>query len=349
MSTNRLLENDLKPEEVNYFRQVIENNQNFLLTTHVYPDGDALGSELSLFYLLKELGKNVLILNHSPIPELYQFLNPDGFVKQFNPKDHEPLLQNIEVFFVLDIGDWDRLDDIGAYIKNLRTKAAEAPIIICIDHHPHEKAIGDFDIIYPQASSTGEILFLLQESIGVPFDVKTAQALYTAILTDTGSFRFSNTTVNSHVIAGYLLNLGVNHSSIYQQVYENEPLTKIKLLAELLENLNFECDHHVIWFQITREMLKRYNLEPYEIEGVSEFPRRIKGVQISILFMEIDEHRTKVSFRSTGKIAINGFAQFLGGGGHPYASGALITKPLDQTVRSVIGKVRQFYQQEQHF
>ena len=338
-------ENYLQPFEIACVREVIEQNQRFLLSTHIHPDGDAIGSELCLYHLLKSMNKQVFILNHSPVPELYRFLDPDDLIKVFEEQKHVDILDQVEVCFLLDIGDWERLDSVGKAISRLRRRSPGKPQTVCIDHHPSEKQIADFDITYPQASSTGEILFLLQTAFSVPFNLQSASALYTAILTDTGSFRFSNTTVNSHLIAGRFIALGVNHKDIYQQVYEKEPFAKIKLLAELLNNLHFECDQKVVWYVISKEMLQRYQLEPDEIEGVSDFPRRIDGVQVSVLFTEIDPSATKISLRSTGKVPINGFAQTFGGGGHPYASGAVVEKPVRQAIEQVISLLRTYYYQ----
>lgn len=350
MATNNIndYENYLQPSGVASVREVIEKNQRFLLSTHIHPDGDAIGSELCLYHLLKNMKKQVHILNHSPIPELYRFLDPDGLIQVFDEQKHGDILNRADVCFLLDIGDWERLDSVGKAIHRLRQQSPGKLQTVCIDHHPSEKQIADFDIIYPRASSTGEILFLLQQALSIPFNLQSASALYTAIVTDTGSFRFSNTTVNSHLIAGRLLALGVNHKDIYQQVYEKEPLSKIKLLAELLNNLHFECDQKVVWYVISKEMLQRYQLELDEIEGVSDFPRRIDGVQVSVLFTEIDASSTKISLRSKGKISINGFAQTFGGGGHPYASGAVVEKPIEQAIEQVISQFCAYYYQNTH-
>jgi phosphoesterase RecJ-like protein len=349
MDKNVCIKNYFKPEQVEYVRKLVDEHHTFLLTTHVHPDGDGLGSELCLFYWLKKLGKEVFILNTSPIPDLYRFLDPKEIINTYDRSIHQSLLSKIDVCFVVDIGDWERLRKVGKDLKELRKKSNNVPKVVCIDHHPFENEIGDFDIIYPDASSTGEIVYLLFDALKMPIDIKMADAIYTAILTDTGSFRFSNTTMNCHYIAGLLINLGVDHRAIYKQVYEKEPLSKMKLLSELLNNLHFECDQHIVWYSITQEMLKRYEIEPYEIEGVSDFPRRIQGVHVSILFMEIKDSLTKISLRSTGEIPINGLAQMFGGGGHPYASGALVKKPLEVVVGEVMSEVCQYYQKNCKF
>ncbi len=346
MTKNGLVDNYLLSEQVEYFQDIINNNQTFLLTTHVHPDGDAIGSELSLYYLLKSFGKQVSIINNSPIPELYHFLDTENVVQTYKRELHKQLLSQIDVCFVLDIGDWERLRIVGEDLNHQRVQTGNKLTVICIDHHPLDEKIGDYDIIFPHASSTGEILFLLQNSLNIPFSIEAANALYISILTDTGSFRFNNTSVTCHFIAGFLINLGVDHNLINHQIYNQEPVSKIQLLAELLTNLRFECDFRIVWYTITQEMLKRHKLEPYQIEGISDFPRRIKGIKISILFMEIDDLTTKVSFRSARDFPINGFARRLGGGGHPFASGAMVRKSLESTINEVIEKICLYYKQK---
>lgn len=333
-----LLDNFIEKKKIDDFHSYLEENDRFLLTTHVHPDGDGLGSEIGLYYALKDLGKEVRILNHNLAPRQYDFLDQDGIIEIFDPSIHRTYLENVQVCVVLDVGEWNRLRQLGADLKS-----TEIPII-CIDHHPSDASLGDFNIIYPNASSTGEIVFLLLTALNVPFTRPISTGLYTAIVTDTGSFRYTNTTENSHKMAGYLIGKGVDHIQVYQKVYEREPIGKIRLLADLLSHLNFECDSKVVWCAITRDMLKTYGLEPNETEGLSDFSRRIDGVEISILFLEIDDSLTKISFRSNGSISIKDLAGIFGGGGHAYASGALVNRPLYEVIGQFRQEIEHYYQ-----
>jgi phosphoesterase RecJ-like protein len=329
--------NFLERDKVEALRQVVQTNRRFVITTHVNPDGDALGCELGLFHALRQLGKEVAILNHSAVPDMYAFMNREGYIQKFEPEQHTALLKQADVVILVDIGEWERLRTVGEALKELKR------FTVCIDHHPPNGRAADLEIIHTQASSTGEIVFLLLQELGIKFDLPIATALYTAIMTDTGSFHFTNTTVNSHYMAGVLIELGVDYLGIYRQVYENEKLGKIRLLAELLSRLEFACDGRVAWYVVTREMLERYGLKPGDTEGLADFPRRIQGVEISVLFQELKDRLTKVSLRSTGNIPINGLAQKFGGGGHPYASGAVLEKPLDEVVEEFRRSIEEFY------
>ncbi len=321
------IQNYLAESEIAALRDLVRSNQRFVLTTHVNPDGDGLGCELALYHVLKAMGKEVAVLNHSATPELYGFLDPGGVLQKYDPAKHLPLLQKADAAFVLDIGEWDRLRTVGDGLRRARPHT-----LVCIDHHPSCERIGDLDIVYPQASSTGEILFLLFDRLGFDITNPVATALYTAILTDTGSFRFTNTTVNSHYIAGYLMALGVDYLQLYKRIYESEKPAKVRLLAEMLLHMHFECRHRVTWYAVSQDMLQRYGLGPEDTEGLAEFPRRIAGVEVSVLFLELEKNVTKVSFRSAGRIPIHHFAQMFNGGGHPYASGAILPLPMDEVI-----------------
>lgn len=199
------------------------------------------------------------------------------------------------------------------------------------------------DFIATEASSTGEIVYDILKALNAPITNPIAEALYTAVLTDTGSFRFNNTTPKAHRMAAEFLEQGLDFRSIYEQVYEKESPEKIKLLGMALQQLNFEYGGRLAWFKITREMLQKVGLNPEETDGFSDFPRRIDGVEISLMFVEISEKRTKVSFRSKGNIVINGLAREVGGGGHQFASGAMVTKPLDKTIPLILEKAGRLF------
>ena len=327
-------------QKINQLKKLIFKHQNFVLTTHVNPDGDGLGSEMAFYHYLKSLGKNVAIWNHDPIPKNYSFLDTGGVVEIFGEKRHRNRLKEIEVVFVLDISDLYRLKAFGEWLSQRKLP------VICVDHHPDGENFYSLDFIFTEASSTGEIVYDILKALDAPLTIPIAEALYTAILTDTGSFRFSNTTPKAHRIVAEFIENGINFRSIYEQVYEKESPEKIKLLGITLLNLNFEYQRKLAWFKITQEMLQEFGLNPQDTDGFSDFPRRIDGVEISLMFVQVSEKRTKVSFRSKGNIAINGLAKEMGGGGHPFASGAMVMKPLNETINIVLKKSGALFPQD---
>jgi len=324
-------------KQIERLQQLIASHQHFVLTTHVNPDGDGLGSEIAFYHYLKSLGKTVAVWNHNPIPKNYAFLDPGGVMEVFGAKRHRERLKEIEVVFILDISDWYRLKEFGKWLSR-----HELPIV-CVDHHPDGERFAMLDFIITEASSTGEIVYDILKALHAPITNPIAEALYTAVLTDTGSFRFNNTTPKAHRMAAEFLVQGVNFRSIYENVYEKESPEKIKLLGMALQQLNFEYGRRLAWFKITREMLREVGLNPEETDGFSDFPRRIDGVEISLMFVEVSEKRTKVSFRSKGNIVINGLAQAVGGGGHQFASGATVRKPIDETIPLILEKAGKLF------
>ncbi len=323
----------IQPEKIKTLKTLIEKHRRFVLTTHVNPDGDGLGSEIALYHYLKGLGKEVRIWNHNPVPENYTFLDPTGAMEIFGEKRHQKYLAEIEVVFVLDISDWFRLKSFGKWLQ----KQKGLPIV-CIDHHPNGDRFGSLDFLMTKASSTGEIVFEILKALNASITLPIAEALYTAILTDTGSFRFNNTTARAHRIVAELMDNGIHFREIYEKIYENERPEKMKLLGMVLQELHFESNGRIVWFRITQEMLQTVGLKPEDIDGFSDFPRRIAGVEISLMFVQIGEKRTKVSFRSKGNVVINRLAQEVGGGGHPFASGAMISRPLWETIDLILPK-----------
>ncbi len=314
---------------------LIVKHQKFILTTHINPDGDAIGSEIAMTEYLRSLGKEVHIVNNSSIPNNYKFLDRNKEIIVYAEAEHHQLVAAADVYLIVDISDWDRLRRIGQIIKTL-----PAPKI-CIDHHHINYNFADIDIIYEEASSTGEIIYEFLTAMKYSIRGATADALYTCILTDTGSFRFSNTTARTHHVASELLNAGVNAKAIYNLVYEQNSKSKMALMGEALRNLNYECGGRLAWFVLSQEMFDSCQASHWDTEGFPEIPRTIDGVDVSLMFTELDSDKVKVSLRSKGEIVINHIAEKFGGGGHHYAAGALVNKNLSETIPIVLTEIKQ--------
>jgi len=321
-------------EEINNLRKIIEQNDSFVLTTHHNPDGDAIGSEIAMAEYLKSMGKNVHIINNSETPDNYQFLDEKNEIIVYEKLKHKQLLADADVYLILDISDWARLRELGDLIKNSSVPK------ICIDHHHVDYKFADIDIIYQQASSTGELVFEFLNAVNFQFDQRTASALYTCILTDTGSFRFSNTTSKTHEVASILLKSGVKTKEIYSLVYEQNSRSKIALMGEALFNLKYECDGKLAWFVLSKEMFEKHQASFWDTEGFPELPRTIEGVEVSLMFTELNSNEVKISLRSKGKIVINTVAQKFGGGGHNFAAGAKINMNLETAIPQVLDELK---------
>ncbi|HPG41174.1 MAG TPA: bifunctional oligoribonuclease/PAP phosphatase NrnA [bacterium] len=320
-------------EPVNTF---IADKQRFLLSTHLNPDGDGLGSQVALAACLRQMGKTVILKNPNPTPFIFEFLDPAREITCFDSNKDETLLSSVDAVIVVDISDWERLGEMGRILRRLQTP------LICIDHHIPTDIMGDVQIIDSSASSTGELIYDYLVYCDAQFNQTMIDALYTCILTDTGSFRFSNTTSKTHTIAADLLKRGAKNLQIFSQVYENYTKNRYYLMGNLLVNMQFACNDKLVWYVVSKELRTKTGVELWEIEGMSELTRNIRNIEISIMFTEMDSG-TKVSFRSRGNIPINGLANKFNGGGHKFASGAMVNMDLQTTIDTVIAESQKLF------
>src|SRR6266699_2183684 len=279
-----------------------------VLTTHVNADGDGVGSEIGLWYLLRARGVSVSIANPTEIPERFHFLIPDGA----DASDHAVReIERADLVASLDIGDLTRLGNLAAVINKRQ------PPLVCIDHHvgPVKLPPGPC-LIAPDATATAELIFDLASVAGWPLTPEVAQALYVGLLTDTGGFRFSNTTARALRVAAALLERGVDPEAIYASVYASAPEGRVRLLAEVLQTLVVEPEVGLAWVSVPPDALRRHEVTADDLDGIVEFPRSIAGVRMALLFRHIGNGRIKVSFRSMGEVDVAALAHQFGGGGH---------------------------------
>lgn len=316
-------------------REALDRARRPLITTHVNPDGDGLGSELALHRFLWERGKQTVILNASPTPPFYEFLDPDGLIQSYQLG--EPLPGDVDLLVALDYGKWERLGPMT------KTASNSGLPVLCIDHHPSEggEGFGDPEVINEHACATGEIIYDLLKSYGGPLSLPVAEALYAAIMTDTGSFRFSNTNGRTHRIAAELLDLGVEPHTTYSNIYESTHPARLRLLGLTLSGLKLSADGRVSWIAVTQEMLKSAEARPEDTEDFVDFPRSLDGVQVSVLFIELPTGIIRTSLRSKGLIRVNQIAMSLGGGGHPFAAGIRVQGPLEEAVPRVLRPIEE--------
>jgi phosphoesterase RecJ-like protein len=312
-------------------KKIIDENKSFVLTTHVNPDGDGIGSEVALASFLKKRGKQVSVINHSETPSNYAFLDPEDEILHFNPNSHAEKVRNADVIFIIDTNQLSRLRSMEPYVRE--SKAVK----ICIDHHLDKDDIADLYLIDEPATATGEILYhLMQYLDGDKIDKEIARALYTAIMTDTGSFRFPKTDPEIHRIAAHLIRSGADPPEIFQEVYERGNVNALQLLGKSLSNLKTAHDGRVAYMVITRQMFEETATKEYQTENFIDHTMRISGIQIGLLFNELNDG-VKISFRSKGEIPVNELAKEFGGNGHLNAAGArLLGKNLDDTIRAVL-------------
>ncbi|MGA3286765.1 MAG: bifunctional oligoribonuclease/PAP phosphatase NrnA [Bacteroidota bacterium] len=324
------------PLQFETLRTIIDSHKRFILTSHVNPDGDGLGSEVALAHYLELRGKQVSILNCSATPENYLFLHQLHPILQFDPSRHENIVENAEVIILLDANDPDRLDAMTPSI--MKSHAVK----VCIDHHPEPGEFADLYLLDEQSSATGEILYYFISMAGGTIDRVTATALYTAIMTDTGSFRYQKTDSEVHTIVAHLLQAGADPVAIYEQVYERTSAKRLRLLGMALANMQMMYNGKVAYITLTREMFEATGTTEEDTDAFVPYTLTIDGVQIGLMFSEMD-NIVKVNFRSKGDIAINELAKEFGGNGHKNAAGARVPNvKLDEIVSLVLKRAGKY-------
>ena len=325
------------PERAKAARDVaaaLTSARHVVLTTHVNADGDGVGSEIGLWHLLRAKGVAVTIANPTGIPNRFNFLVPEG-ADQSRDAVHQ--IERADVVASLDIGDISRLGNLAAVINKRQ------PLFVCIDHHvgPVKLPSGPC-LIAPEATATAELVFDLSTVEGWPLTPESAQALYVGLLTDTGGFRFSNTTARALRVAAVLLEKGVDPESIYASVYASAPEGRVRLLAEVLQTLVVEPDVGLAWVSVPPDALRRHEVTADDLDGIVEFPRSIAGVRMALLFRHIGNGRIKVSFRSMGEVDVAALAHQFGGGGHHRAAGASLAGSMAEVEEQVLKAARHF-------
>lgn len=312
--------------------ECIKRNKRFLITAHTNLEGDALGAELGFLSLVKKLRKSGIIVNEDGIPYGYDFLPGKEAIKKLNRRT---IGAKFDCFVTVDCSDLKRTGEV--YRIN------QGKPVLNIDHHVSNGMFGDVNWVDPSASSASEMVYWLFKKMRVPLDKQTAVVLYTGILTDSGSFRYSNTSSFTHKAASELLKFNLDVPQIFKNVYENIPFQDMKLLAKILPNIRRDAGGRIAWFQIKREVLTRGKFSFDLSEHLLSFARAIKDVEVVVLFKENlgvrDEVR--INLRSQGKIDVNKIAQYFGGGGHKTAAGATVRGKIEQVGKKVLRKIKE--------
>jgi bifunctional oligoribonuclease and PAP phosphatase NrnA len=315
---------------------ILTPGKRICLTTHVNPDGDGLGSEVGLLHLLKSRGVDAVITNPTATPSRFSFLFEDlpGCDRSAHAVKE---LRRADVIVVLDISDLSRL---GMLCETVRD--AGVPIA-CVDHHVSDSMLPAgpryMDVT---AAATGELIYEIATANGWTITPEVAQALYVALLTDTGGFRFSNTRPRTLRVAADLLETGVDPEQIYLDVYARAPEGRPRLFAEALQTLVVEPQHGLAWVTVPPGAIERLGVSSDDLDGVVEFPRSIEGVRMALLFREAAQGRIKVSLRSVGNVDVAEFAKRFGGGGHRKAAGLSVVGSLTDVQGTVLEAARQF-------
>lgn len=309
-------------------------SQTLFLATHINPDGDAIGSLISLGLGLQQYGKRVYMYSESPIPAVYRFLPGVGLVRRTLPRVHD-----WDTAVILDCGDIER---VGAAADQIRG----FPEIINIDHHLTNTSFGQYQLVDPTACSSAEIVYRLLKRFDVEIDQAMATSIYTGILTDTGSFRFANTNSAAYAICAEMVRCGVDPYTVAQHVYGTYSLGRIKLLNMALDSIEISDNGKLSLMTLTHDMFTETDTNSEDVDGMINYAKRIEDVRVAALIMEnangAEQKRFHVSLRSDGTVDVAEIAASFGGGGHFNAAGFGVEsslKDLKKTINSIAEKL----------
>ena len=313
-------------------KAVIRDNESFLISSHIFPDGDAIASELAMAHVLRAAGKKVLIVNEHPTPAIFHFLDPRGTIKVYSAKIRKRA-EKCDVAIVLDVGSLERCGRVGAVIAETGMRA------VCIDHHKTNSGFANVNVVERSAAATGELVYSLARSMKTPITPKLAAILFTAVSTDTGWFRFPNTSAHTLRVAAGLVDKGANPDKLYQAIHETMEWRRLELMKLVLDTLDRECDGRIATLCITEAMLRAAGAKHEDAEDFVDIPRSLRGVQLIILFREIDKG-IKVSLRSKDGPPVEQIAKKHGGGGHAKAAGTIIKASMSQAKKLILADAK---------
>jgi phosphoesterase RecJ-like protein len=309
---------------------LIKKSDSFIISGHINPEGDSLGSCLALALGLKKLGKSVSVLSRDPVPETLQFLPSSRLVK------HSPPKKKVDLLIIVDCNELSRTG----------LKDFNATNIAIIDHHILPSSAPDLEFhkniaashIDPDSAAAGVLVYKVLNGLKVPMDKNIATNLYTAILTDTGGFRYGNSSAESLLIASHLVEAGASPWSISKELYENTPFKSMKLLGHSLSTL--ERKDGIAWININRNMFQKTGTTAEDCEDFVDFPRKVRGIEVAIFFRQDSKITFKLSLRSKGKVNVQKIAKSFGGGGHAAAAGCSVKGTFKEVQTKVFRAVR---------
>jgi phosphoesterase RecJ-like protein len=313
------------------FVDIVNRNRRFLLTTHIRPDGDGLGSMLALADVLEQGGKQVRMVIASSMPPRYRFLDTEGRIEQFVVPGER--WRDAQVTMVLDTGTWNQLDTFGPFLRGL------ACTKVVIDHHQTQDDLGGLRLVDTSAEATGRLIFEAIVALGGPMTEKAANALFVAVAMDTGWFRHSNARAATFELASELVRAGAKPAPLYERLFEENSLGRFKLTGLVLERLQTAADGRIAYTELRRSDYAATGAVPQDSEDLVNYTRSLAGVEVGLFFMEQPRGGVKISFRSRERIDVARVAEQFGGGGHRLAAGATVNSSLEDARDRVLKAV----------
>jgi phosphoesterase RecJ-like protein len=316
------------------FVEIVRNHKNFVLTSHVRPDCDALGSELGMCGLLEALGKRVTIVNAQATPPNLAFIDPAKKIKALGIDVQPSDLADTDLLMVLDTSAWAQLGSMGDFIRSLQgTK-------IILDHHVSSDDLGAEPFKDVTAEATGRLVFDAAGHLGVPLTAEIAKPLFAAVATDTGWFRFGSTSPGTMRCAAALIEAGAKPADIYASLYEQMSLARLNLIGRTLAATEAHCDGRLVVTRILKDDFVATGALPSDTEDVVNMTLQTRGAEMAVIFVDQQNGAFKVSFRSRCAADCSQLSEKFGGGGHKAAAGATIVGPYETVRRDVLDVVK---------
>jgi len=318
---------------------LVREHDRFFVTTHLGPDGDALGSQIALGRFLQKMGKAAAMINSDEADQNLDWMPGAEDVEVFDGSmDQREALANAEVAFILDTNDEERLGKVGSMVRN------SSATTVLIDHHLQPEPWFDVEFVRDTAAATGELVYEMIEATNPGLiDAEVATALYTAIMTDTGSFRYSNVTPRLHRIVADILERGeIEPAPIHETIYDRKSMPGLRLLGRMLNRIRLRYDGQIGYSVVTQRMVEDTSASWDDKQGFVNYVLSIEGVKAALLFSETDDG-SKISFRSEADVRVDEWARHFGGGGHRNAAGAYVKRPtFEEVIEDVIDAASQF-------
>lgn len=320
----------MRMEELEQAAQFIRQRDDFLVISHVQPDGDAISATVAVGWLLDKLGKSYVMMNEGPVPSRLRALRKSGEIAGFGEDAPKRKFRHV---IAVDCADSARMGRASQWFEPDFE-------LLNIDHHPTNDRFGTVNLLHVEAAATSEILYHLIDHMGLPLDEEIATALYTGILTDTGGFRYSNTSPRVLEAAARLMAAGAPGPEIAERLLERMTVGQMRLLQRGLQRLTFSEDLRICWLWMTSEDLAETGAANEDLEGLVNYARNVEGVEVGILFKENGTTSVKVSMRSAGLVNVAEVARHYGGGGHVRAAGCRLTVPLQEAMEMIVSHIQ---------
>ena len=309
----------------------IREHRTFLITTHVNPEGDAIGSEIALGEFLKDLGKKVFIVNSDTTPINCEFLDPESWIQVYDKSGRPDIFDKVDGIFIVDVNSWKHIGEVSTAIQQCGNPR------VCIDHHQEgDPDIADIYIGDTSAASAGVLVSELIGHMNGRITRPIADALYASLITDTGTFRFTNTDARAFALAEQLVKHGADPFELHRKVFANRTWGAGRLFGPVLSTVQSAADGKLVWIQVTRDMFEKAGAAYEDSDGFLETVRGILGVELCLFFKETVRGSIKLSLRSNGRADAYRIAKELGGGGHKMAAGVNLEGPMDRAIEEVV-------------